>query len=53
MAHPDSMTDSEMVDVELGADSLTLDGPVFDQARAEAAVRELLYAVGRTRSAAG
>lgn len=46
MAHPDSMTDSEMVDVELGADSLTLDGPVFDQARAEAAVRELLYAVG-------
>ena len=27
-------------------DSITLETPVFDQSRAEAAVRELLFAVG-------
>ena len=32
-------------------DSITLDTAMFDQQRAEAAVRELLLAVGRTRPA--
>jgi len=46
MAHPDSMTNSETVEAELGARPVPLGGAVFDQARAEAAVRELLHAVG-------
>ncbi len=39
------MTDGSPV-TETGRDSVTLDTPLFDQGRAEAAVRELLLAVG-------